>query len=116
MAREEEDKIHRLLDLSSQGSRLSVDIELLGLLQVAIDAKNWSMKAKRWVQALSGDQWRRGKIEDIEEHLKQANIVREKRKTMTGRKNDWSLNHEQELQHISLAADVWFNKVRVIRN
>lgn len=110
-ASDDDDRICRLLELSSQGLRLAVEIDLLGLLQVAIDAKNWSMKAKRWVPTLSGDQWKRGKLEDIGEHLQQANIIREKRKTMTGRKSEWNLHYEKELEGILTAAEEWLNAV-----
>jgi hypothetical protein len=111
MELEDEDRIANLLELSSQGLRLTVELDLLGLLQVAIDAKNWSMKAKRWVPTLSGDQWKRGKLEDIEEHLEQADVIREKRKTMTGRKSEWNLYHEKELEVILSAAEEWLNTV-----
>ena len=114
MTFEEEDRVNKLLELSSQGLRLPVEIEPLGLLQVAIDARNWSMKARRWIPSLSGDHWKRGKLEDIEEHLEQADAIREKRKTLASRKSDWTLYHEKELEGILTAAEKWLNTVSLI--
>lgn len=111
MASEDEVRVSNILELSSQGLRLTVEVDLLGLLQVAIDARNWSMKSKRWIPTLSGDHWKRGKFEDIEEHLKQADIIRDKRKAMTGRKSWWNLYYEQELEGILNAAEQWLNTV-----
>jgi hypothetical protein len=39
---------NRLHELSSEGSRIPVDVEPLKLLQVELEAKTWSIKASKW--------------------------------------------------------------------
>jgi hypothetical protein len=104
-----DDNLSTLTELSGQGSRLPVDIDFLQLLQTAIDSRTWSMKAKRWVPD-SGD-FRRGKIDDIKDHLSGAHLIRNKAKSLTQGKTDFTLNYEIELLNIVEEADKWFEKV-----
>ncbi len=105
-----EESVQALLDLSSQGSRLPVEIDFLQLLQTAIDARNWSQKARRWVPS-AGDQFRRGKIEDLQDHLESAGEIINKAKKMTEGKADWQLDYAAELQSTVDTAEAWFQTV-----
>ncbi len=107
---EDEDVAAALVTLSAEGSRLSVEINIWQLLQTAIDARNWSQKAKRWVPS-SGDQFRRGKIEDINDHLDGSNAISSRANALTDGKCDWDLEYAKELQSIVDEADDWFERV-----
>ena len=105
-----EDDLSILTELSGKGSRLTVDIDILQLLQTAIDSRTWSMKAKRWVPDSDGE-FKRGKIDDIKDHLSVAESIRNKAKSLTEGKSDLTLNYEMELLNIVEKANKWFEKV-----
>ncbi len=98
------------IDLSAQGSRLPVEINILQLLQTAIDSRNWSAKAKKWVPS-SGDQYKRGKIEDLRDHLEAASTIVQKANTLTDGKSEWNLNFAEEVSLIVQRSDDWYEKV-----
>jgi len=106
----EDNKVSTLTELSSQGARLPVEVEFLQLLQTSIDARNWSQKAKRWCPS-SGEQFKRGKIEDLQDHLEGADAIVEKAKHLTDGKLEWHLDCADELSSIVDKATAWFEKV-----
>jgi hypothetical protein len=85
----------------------------LQLLQTAIDARNWSQKARRWVPS-SGDQFKRGKLDDLEDHLDDAQMVLKRADDLTNGKADWKLDFAHELQSIVDKADEWFENVSCV--
>ena len=101
-----------IIDLSAQGSRLPVEINMLHLLQTAIDSRNWSMKAKRWVPS-SGDQFKRGKINDLRDHLESATAIVQKAKMLTDGKSDLRLDFEEDVSTIVQKAEEWYEKVSI---
>ena len=103
------------IDLSVQGSRLHVEINILHLLQTAIDSRNWSMKAKKWVPS-GGDQYKRGKIEDLRDHLEASNAIIQKANALTDGKSEWSLDFEEEISSIVQKSDDWHEKVSISMN
>jgi len=107
-----EDKAKTLVDLAAQGSRLPVDVMFLQLLQTAIDSRNWSQKAKRWIPCASGNNFKRGKIGDLMDHLKGAHGIHEKIRKLTDGKHQWQLECEKSLQAIVQKAEEWFEKYR----
>lgn len=108
----DEDKVASLLELSSQGSRLPVDSHLSHLLQTAVDARNWSLKAKKWVPTSDG-QFKRGKIEDLQDHLENAELISEKASELTDGKADFRLKFLDEIQNIVDSAEQWYDTVSV---
>jgi hypothetical protein len=105
----DEETISELLDLCSQGSRLPVEVNLYHLLQIAVDARNWSSKAKRWIPG-ADSHFKRGKIEDLEDHLASADDISEKARKLT-EKSDFQLEFLSDLQAIIERADAWFENV-----
>ena len=104
----------RLHDLASEGSRIPVEVDHVKLLQIELDAKNWAMKAKKWIPSEGGS--RRGKLEDLREHVKKASILREKLTLSDADKEAWVLEGEEELISIVEAADKWFEEVRTLHD
>lgn len=104
-----------LHEMASEGSRIPVDIDCVKMLQVELDAKNWSLKAKKWIPDGSSSECnthKRGRLEDIRDHVEKAEALREKLIISDDQKKKWSLDGEAELKVIVTAADAWFEKVR----
>ena len=99
-----------LHDLSSEGSRIPVEVAAVKLLQIELDAKNWSVKANKWIPK-SVDS-KKGKLADIKDHVEKAKILRERLSLPNSEKGFWILEGENELVSIVDSADCWFNKVR----
>ncbi len=106
-----QDMINIVLDLADEGSRLPVDIDILQLLQTAIDSRNWIIKAKKWLPT-SGDTYKRGKIEELHDHLEEVEVIVNNAKMLTDGKSDWKLDSENEISDIVREADQWYEKVR----
>ena len=104
----------RLHELASEGSRIPVDVEPLKLLQVELDAKNWSAKAIKWVPIDDGNDGKKGKLEDIREHVYKADLLREKLTLSEAGKKLWVLEGELALKSIVRAADSWLEQVRKV--
>ena len=100
----------RLHELSSEGNRIPVDIVAVKLLQIAIDAKNWSTKALKWTPK-NGD-GKRGKLGDLREHLTKISSLREKLPLPESERRMWKPAGENELTCIIVDADSWIAKVR----
>ena len=101
----------RLHELASEGSRIPVDVEPLKLLQVELDAKNWSAKANKWVPTGNGNEGKRGKLEDIRDHVDKAELLRDKLTLSEVEKKAWVLEGELALKSIVQAADSWLEEV-----
>lgn len=112
----------QLHDMATEGTRIPVEIDCVKQLLVEIDAKNWSLKAKKWVtikNCASGDSehmagGKRAKLVDIRDHLTKAVSLREKLVLPPGEREVWVLEGEAELKSIIQAADVWFEQVRIL--
>jgi hypothetical protein len=98
-----------LHELASEGSRIPVEVDAVKLLQVELDAKNWTQKAKKWIP-IDGDS-KRGKLDDLREHSEKAVALRDKLTLSEEEKDAWLLEGEAELDSIVEAADKWFEDV-----
>lgn len=112
---ENKEKVDELINLAAEGSRLSVDIDLLKLLQIAIDSKNWSTKAENWLPG-AGANFKKGKIDDLIEHADEAQMIVEKVETLTNGEKEWSLKYEKEIREIVEKASSWHEKVNLNRS
>lgn len=99
-----------LHELGSDGSRIPVDIDAVKLLQAELDAKNWTLKAEKWLPA--SEDSKKGKLADIREHVERALSLRERLALSDIPKRNWVLDGEAELVSIVFAADAWFEEVR----
>lgn len=119
-ALEDSDSATQLTNLLSQGSRIPVDMNCMKLLQIEIDARNWSMKARPWIPENlqstdeTGVPQKRGKIDDVEEHLDRASTLRDRLWFSDEEKSQWVLDGETELTHMLEMAEAWFDKVRIV--
>ena len=98
----------RLHDLASEGSRIPVEVLAVKLLQVELDAKNWTQKARKWIPQT--DDSKKGKLEDLREHVEKAQSLRERLVLPDQEKEAWVLDGESELCNIVEAADEWNEK------
>jgi len=100
---------------ASEGSRIPVDIDIVKLLQVELDGRNWTMKARKWIPSLSENaaKCKQGKLEELRDHLEKASGLRDKLVLPPDVRNEWVLEGEKEIFSIVQAADDWFEKVRL---
>jgi PLU-1-like protein len=106
-----------LHDLASEGNRIPVEVEIMKLLQLELDAKSWTMKAKKWVPCLAKDEsvaCKKAKLEDLREHLDKAALLRERLNLSESAKNEWVVEGEMEIRNTVQGADDWFEKVSSI--
>ena len=104
-----------LHDLASEGNRIPVEVDIVKLLQLELDAKSWTTKAKKWIPCLSDEEnttCKRGKLEDLREHMEKAAQIREKLDLSASAKGAWALDGEVEIRAIVQAADEWLLRVR----
>ena len=101
----------RLHGLASEGSRIPVEVDAVKLLQVELDAKNWTLKANKWLPKDSDS--KRGKLADIQEHVEKASVLRDKITVSETLKDAWILEGEAQLASIVDAADIWLEQVRI---
>jgi hypothetical protein len=101
----------KLHDLASEGSRIPVEVDAVKLLQVELDAKHWTQKAKKWIPNCSDS--RRGKLAEIRDHGDKAHTLRERLVLPEPEREAWILEGETELQEIVVAADSWYEKVNI---
>ena len=119
-ALEDSDSTVQLTNLLSQGSRIPVDMGCMKLLQIEIDARNWSMKARPWIpdnlesSDETGVPQKRGKIDDVEEHLDRASSLRDRLWFSAEEKSQWVLDGESELSRMLEMAEEWFDKVSML--
>jgi hypothetical protein len=102
---------NRLHELSSEGSRIPVDVEPLKLLQVELEAKTWSIKTSKWTPSDNAGESKKGKLEDIREHVGKAQVLRDKLPLSEDEKRVWVLDGELQLRGVVEAADAWLEKV-----
>ena len=117
-ALDDSDKNAHLVSLLAEESRIPVTMECSKLLQIEIDARNWSAKAKPWIpenlngpDSISAPQ-RRGKIDDVEECLDRASSIRDRLWFGDKEKSEWVLDGESQLVQMVEMAESWFEKVR----
>ena len=107
----------KLVTLVSDGSRVPVDMDCLKLLQIEIDARNWTMKSMPWIPKNDADDsddrvFRRGKIDDVQEHLDKASLLRDRLWFCADEdRSKWVLEGEEELLELMGLAESWFDKV-----
>ena len=100
----------RLHELSSEGNRIPVDVDEAKILQIALDAKNWTAKAQKWIPDVQDS--KKGKLGDIRDHLDKVPSLRDRLPLSESDKKAWSPDGEKVLAEIVAAADSWFEKVR----
>ena len=100
----------RLHELSSEGNRIPVDVISVKLLQLALDAKNWTLKAHKWIP--NNIDSKKGKLSDLREHLFKVSSFRGKLPLPENERRRWKPTGEYELTSIIFAADSWIDKVR----
>ena len=117
-ALEDSDKSAHLLSLLSEGSRIPVTMDCSKLLQIEIDARHWTIKAKPWIPENLGTTngeicapQKRGKIDDVEECLDRASSIRDRLWFGDNEKSEWVLDGEAELTQMMEMAETWFDKV-----
>uniref|UniRef100_A0A6U6EVL1 PHD-type domain-containing protein n=1 Tax=Odontella aurita TaxID=265563 RepID=A0A6U6EVL1_9STRA len=101
----DDDRAAEIQDLAVEGSRIPVDIPELHLLQVEVDARNWSKKARKLLE-------KKAKIVDIREHLTRGETIRDKVPFDQDLKSAWTLGCEKELLGIVKSSDAWYRKYR----
>jgi hypothetical protein len=99
---------NRLMDLCAEATRIPVEMGLVKMLQIEIEAKSWRQKAEKWIPR-NGDDGRKGKIEDIRDHLEKAQALRDG--LPVENRQDWFLEYEDDLKAIVDSADKWFDDV-----
>lgn len=108
-------KYAHLHDIASEGSRIPVEVDIVKLLQLELDAKNWTTKAKKWVPSLvEGDSstCKKAKLDDLREHLGKAVVLKDRLDLSAAAKETWTLDGEAEIRAIVQAADDWFAKYK----
>ena len=117
-ALEDDEKNAYLLSLLSEGSRIPVTMECSMLLQIEIDARHWTVKAKLWIPqnfnkpGEVGAPQKRGKIDDVKDHLHRASSLRDRIWFGETEKSEWVLDGESQLAQMIKMAESWFKKVR----
>jgi hypothetical protein len=102
----------RLHELASEGSRVPVEVEAVSWLQVELDGRNWSVKTRKWIPG--ADDSRKGRLEDLQEHLSKAVAMRDRLSNFLSpeEKDRWSLDGEAALRSVVEAAERWHNENR----
>jgi hypothetical protein len=99
----------RLHELSSEGNRIPVDVDEAKILQVSLDARNWSAKALKWLPSTPDS--KKGKLCDLKEHLEILSSLRKRLPLSDPDRAIWSPEGAKELSDIVDATDAWFEKV-----
>lgn len=97
-ALEDSDRFGSLHELASEGSRLPVQVDAAHWLQVEIEARTWSARARRWAQ-------KSPKLEDLREHVIKGKQLHDKINAI-----EWDLPGERELITSLDAADAWLRR------
>lgn len=101
----------QLFELATAGSRIPVDINFVKMLHIELDARAWSLKAKKWIPDPSVEEGnRKGKLEDLREHLTKAVALRDRLSLSALEKAQWILEGESQLSVIVKASDDWIEK------
>ncbi|KAL3923516.1 MAG: hypothetical protein SGILL_001617 [Bacillariaceae sp.] len=99
-----------LHELSSEGNRIPVDVDEAKILQVALDAKNWTAKSQKWIP--TAEESKKAKLEDLRDHLDKVLSFRSRLPLSDSERKEWSPDGEKEVAEIVDAADTWFENVR----
>jgi len=102
--------------LANEGIRIPVDVDFVKLLQVEMDARNWTAKVKKWLPTCntaadnnSGNN-KKGKLEDLREYQSKGVALREMLVLLSEEERKaWVLEGESELSEIVDAADDWLD-------
>jgi PLU-1-like protein/PHD-finger len=107
---------HILHDLAMEGSRIPVEMDVVKVLHVELEARAWVLKTKRWLPDLEGkdDVNRRGKLDDLREHVAKAKVLRGRMNLTSLGMQEWILEGETELLGIVNAADEWMQDYQPI--
>jgi len=101
-----------LHELSSEGNRIPVVVVAVKLLQLALDAKNWTTKTLKWIPNNNIDS-KKGKLCDLREHLDKVSSLRGKLPLPEIERKVWKPAGEYELSSIIVAADSWIEKYKL---
>ena len=107
---EDKDDFRGLLNLAVDGSRVPVDMEVLRLLNLEMEARNWSLEAKRLLSTTG----RSAKIDEFYTHVAKGGPIRDKAPKSEVPDRVWSLQYEDELKATVKTADEWYDKVRIM--
>ena len=101
---------NQLHELACDGSRLPVDVDFVQMIHIELDARQWSVKAQKWIPSPGEamDVSKQGKIEELREHLEKAASLRGRLPLPDRTK--WTLNFEKELAELVDAADRWLEE------
>lgn len=100
----------KLLNLAVEGSRVPVDMEALRLLNLEMEARNWSVEAKRLLSTTG----RSAKIEEFHEHMAKGGPICDKAPKIPIEGKAWVLPYINELKDTIEAADKWLERVSML--
>jgi len=110
-------KSAHLLSLMPEGARIPVHMECMKLLQIEIDARNWTIKAKSWIpdnlnspEENDKSSFKRGKIDDVGDHLERASSLHDRIRFKCKNQDDWVLDGEDDLTKMYEMAESWLEK------
>ncbi|KAL7558921.1 hypothetical protein ACA910_015498 [Epithemia clementina (nom. ined.)] len=105
--------VNLIHELACEGNRIPVEMDCVKLLQIELDARNWSVKARSWIpDGPDDDGCKKGKLEDIREHLEKATCLRNRLVLTPEEKDEWVLDAEPELKDVISQVDQWFEQYR----
>jgi len=102
----------QLHELASEGNRIPVEVDVVKLLQVELDAKSWTAQVTKCLPADDGESGRKkAKLEELEELVEKADALRDRLSHLPPKvRAKWVLDGEKELRSIVKASEVWFEK------
>jgi hypothetical protein len=93
-----------LHELASEGGRLPVQVDCVQLLQIEIEAKSWSARARKWDS-------KRPKLEELQEHVSKATNLRERLTILNSNERDsWRLEGEVEVHKLVAEVETWLER------
>eukprot|EP00522_Entomoneis_paludosa_P015451 CAMPEP_0172443972 /NCGR_PEP_ID=MMETSP1065-20121228/4143_1 /TAXON_ID=265537 /ORGANISM="Amphiprora paludosa, Strain CCMP125" /LENGTH=1927 /DNA_ID=CAMNT_0013194385 /DNA_START=54 /DNA_END=5837 /DNA_ORIENTATION=- len=96
-------------DLACEGNRIPVEMDCVKLLQIELDARNWCIKARKWTPDETNPELsRKGKIDDIRDHVEKATALRQRLVLPAKDKERWELDGESDLLGLISRVDEWF--------
>lgn len=104
---------HTMLhELAAEGSRIPVEVDCVKLLQVELDGRSWTAKARKWIRTgeIDDDSRKRGKLEDLQDHMEKAVSLRERLELSVEDQQAWVLECESDLRAIVDSAEDWYDR------
>ncbi|GAX11534.1 hypothetical protein FisN_22Lh226 [Fistulifera solaris] len=93
-----------LHELASEGGRLPVQVDCVQLLQIEIEAKSWSARARKWDS-------KRPKLDELQEHVSKATNLRERLTILNSNERDsWQLEGEVEVRKLVAEVETWLER------